>query len=389
MTLTFVENVVQATPFERQQLRHAFEAFNRQSGLPARSRRDLALEVEALTRKLNTEQSRRLDESRQAERLDRQLKQLLESLPGGVIVLGGDGEILQNNSEASRLLGRPLLGCSWALVAKREMRAGGAGDGDIELRDGRWIALSRRALPDDGGEIILVSDVTRSRRMAEIRQRKERLSAIGKMTAEFAHQVRSPLAAAMLHAARLDTADAGQQRTAQKISECLGDLGRMVDDMLQFAAGSRAPTETVNVFELVESAVDAVDGQLGHDTRVSFLVSDHELAVHGNADALRGAIVNLITNADQAAASDARIVVSGRRIGERICISVSDNGPGIDDAVLPRVFEPFFTTRPQGTGLGLAVVRQVAEAHGGAAKVTSSPWGSSFSLELPEIAGND
>ena len=139
----------------------------------------------------------------------------------------------------------------------------------------------------------------------------------------------------------------------------------------------------MNINELVASAVAAVDGQLRDDTSVSFVVQDKSLTVSGNADALRGAILNLVTNADQAALGSMRIVIGARHVGDRLIISVSDDGPGVPEELLPRLFEPFFTTRPQGTGLGLAVVQQVAAAHGGQAKVASSKLGTTFTIELP------
>ncbi|MEM6511632.1 MAG: ATP-binding protein, partial [Pseudomonadota bacterium] len=358
--------------------------FNQHSDQLEQSYRDLQYKVEALTRQLNSEQSARLGEYRKTERLSKRLAQLLESLPGGIVVIDGDGQIQQHNSQAARLLGRPLLGCSWASIVKREVHGGGTEDGNILLRDGQWLSLSRRALKNEAGEVILLADVTDSRQISELRQRQERLSAIGEMTAEFAHQVRTPLASAMLYAAQLDTATPDQQRAVQKISERLTDLGRMVDDMLLFAAGTQTAVETVNIAELVASAASAVDGTLGQRTQLSIVVQDRTLAVSGNADALRGAIVNLITNADQAAIGAVRIVVSARQADDKLVISVSDNGPGVPEEFLPRLFEPFFTTRPQGTGLGLAVVQQVAAAHSGRARVASSKLGTSFTIELPQ-----
>ncbi len=383
-----MERHVEVTSFDRQQLQVAFESFNQHSDQLEQSYRDLQFKVEALTRQLNSEQSARLEEFRKTEQLSKRLAQLLESLPGGIVVIDGDGQILQHNSEAARLLGRPLLGCSWASIVKREVHGGGTEDGNIQLRDGQWLSLSRRGLRNEAGEVILLADVTDSRQISELRQRKERLSAIGEMTAEFAHQVRTPLASAMLYAAQLDTATPEQQRAVQKISERLADLGRMVDDMLLFAAGASATTEAVNINELIASAVAAVDGQLKDDTSLSFVVQDKNLKVSGNADALRGAILNLVTNADQAALGSMRIVIGARRIDNKLVISVSDNGPGVAEELLPRLFEPFFTTRPQGTGLGLAVVQQVAAAHGGSASVASSKLGTTFTIELPltEIA---
>ena len=169
-----------------QELHDAFEIFNRQSGLLEESYRDLQDTVESLTRQLRQEQSARLTELVKKERLGRRLSELLETLPGAILVIDGAGIIRQQNSQASALLNQPLIGCSWATIVRREVRDGGSEDGNIELRDGRWLSLSRRPLRSEAGEVLLLADVTESRRMSELRQRNERLTAIGEMTAEFA-----------------------------------------------------------------------------------------------------------------------------------------------------------------------------------------------------------
>ncbi|MDJ0757807.1 MAG: ATP-binding protein [Woeseiaceae bacterium] len=370
-----------ATSIDREQLKVAFDAFNHQSGLLEQSYRDLQLKVEALTRALNSEQAARVRQLEKNEQISHRLAELLESLPGGIVVIDGEGRIIQHNSEAAELLGQPLLDCAWATIVRREVHGGGSEDGNIQLRDGRWLSLSRRRLRDEPGEILLLANVTDSRQMSELRQRRERLTSIGKMTAEFAHQVRTPLASAMLYAAQLDTKTAGQQRIAQKISERLSDLGRMVDDMLAFAGGPRAASDQVNVAALIESTKASIEGQLKAGTDLHCLVADEELCVEGNADALRGALLNLVNNADQAGSR--RIIIGSRRVADDVCLSVSDNGPGIPDELLPRVFDAFFTTRPQGTGLGLSVVQAVAAAHNGSATVSSSSLGTTFTLKLP------
>ena len=370
-----------ATSIDREQLKVAFDAFNHQSGRLEQSYRDLQFKVEALTRALNSEQAARVRELEKSEQISLRLAELLESLPGGIVVIDGEGQIVQHNSEAAELLGQPLLDCSWASIVKREVQGGGLEDGNIQLRDGRWLSLSRRGLCGEPGEILLLANVTDSRQMSELRQRRERLTAIGEMTAEFAHQVRTPLSSAMLYAAQLDTKTGTQQRVAQKISERLGDLGRMVDDMLSFAGGSRAASDIVNVAELIGSTESSIEGQLKAGTDLHCLVADESLCVEGNVDALRGALQNLINNADQAGSR--RIIIGARRVEDNVCITVSDNGPGIPDALLPRIFDAFFTTRPQGTGLGLAVVQAVAAAHNGAASVSSSSLGTTFTIKLP------
>jgi two-component system sensor histidine kinase FlrB len=371
------------TSLDAEQLQNAFEIFNQQSGLLEESYRDLQDTVESLTRQLKREQSARLTELVKKERLGRRLSELLETLPGAIVVIDGSGIIRQQNSQASVLLNQPLIGCSWAAIVRREVREGGSEDGNIQLCDGRWLSLSRRPLKSEPGEVLLLADVTESRRMAELRQRNERLTAVGEMTAEFAHQVRTPLASAMLYADKLDRSSRANARVADKISAGLHELKRMVNDMLGFAAGARRSQQKISVSGLLNDVAMTLKEQLGTQTELSVSVTDETLSVAANQDALKGALLNLITNADQAGSGQTNILLHGHRFGESVHLCVTDDGPGIPEALRARVFEPFFTTRPQGTGLGLSVVKAVATAHGGEVSVATSGRGTCFTIQLP------
>ena len=375
------------TSLNAEQLQDAFQIFNQQSGLLEESYRDLQDTIKSLTRQLRREQSARLEELVKKERLGRRLSELLETLPGAILVIDSAGVIRQQNSQASALLNEPLIGSSWAAVVQREVRDGGSEDGNLQLRDGRWLSLSRRPLTSDSGEVLLLADVTESRRMSELRQRSERLTAIGEMTAKFAHQVRTPLASAMLYAGQLDrTTDAGK-RVADKVTDGLHELKRMVNDMLGFAAGARCSQQRINVVDLLEDVKRSIEQQLGKQTTLRVSVTDAALTVAANNDALKGALLNLVTNADQAGDGAVNILLHGHCFGDAVHLCVSDDGPGIPEDVQAQLFQPFFPTRPPGTGLGLTVAKAVATAHGGHISVATSELGASFTLQLPADGG--
>lgn len=374
-----------ATSLKADELHSAFEVFSRQSGMLQRSYQSLQSKVESLTRQLRLAQSERLVELTKKERLSQHLTHLLETIPGAILVINGDGIVLESNSRATALLNQPLLGCCWASIVKREVRTGGSEDGNLHLRDGRWLSLSRRPLLEEPGEVLLLSDITESRQMSVLRQRQERLSSIGEMTATFAHQVRTPLASAMLYTAQLDRNSEKQQRAVQKITARLNDLGRMVNDMLGFAAGAVPSQESLNVFDLLSEVQGSIEPQLDDVTGLKIIVDDRVLQVAANRDALKGALLNLVTNAVQACRHNDNLILSAAGGDGFVDIAVSDDGPGIPADIVPQVFEPFFTTRPQGTGLGLAVVKAVAAAHGGDVRVESSENGSCFTMRLPVL----
>jgi len=228
-------------------------------------------------------------------------------------------------------------------------------------------------------------------RQLEERERYQRLATLGEMAARLAHDVRTPLAAALLYASRLgaDTLPDGDRREiAAKVVGRLRHLEALVADMLSFARGGAGSVARCDVAALLESAAQSLASRLGEGATLTIRTQAPGLAVHGNAEALVGAVVNLATNALDAAGPRAAVEIEARLDGAMAAIRVRDNGPGVAPEHSARIFDPFYTTRPGGTGLGLAVVKSVALAHGGAVRLEEAPVGACFALELP-AAGSD
>lgn len=367
-------------------LRTAFDEFNQHSERLEASYQALSGRVDSLTLQLEEEQVARHRELLEKERLGHRLIRLVELLPGAVIVLNGDGVICESNSQASSLLNRPLLGLPWSDIVQRECVPDESAAGDLRLRDGRWLSLSRSSLAPEPGEILLLADVTDSRRMSEMLERKERLSAIGEMTARLAHQIRTPIASALLNIARIGE-DEPHASVAGRVRSRLKEVGRMVDDMLTFTAGGQRSDERFPLQVFLAELVDSCRLDQGQSEITAIRIAD-TIEVAGNRDAIRGAMLNLIENARQASNPDDAVELGVEIVSERLCLTVTDRGCGIAPKLLPRLFEPFFTTRPQGTGLGLAVVQSVAEAHGGEVLVKSGDGGSKFAICLPHEEQN-
>lgn len=237
-------------------------------------------------------------------------------------------------------------------------------------------AISDR-LPEFGVDQMLV---------ALSRQRQERLSSIGEMTATLAHQIRTPLASALLYAKQLRNQTKTQRVPADHICNRLDEIARLIDDMLCYAGGARRVDDKFSISALFYDIVEVFGNCIG-DGQLSVALVRDELTAAGNYDAIRGALLNLVENAFQACDTAARVELGAELIDDRICLTVSDNGSGISADIKNRLFEPFFTTRPNGTGLGLAVVRAVAEAHGGEVIVDSSVRGTTFALCLRADGG--
>jgi two-component system, sensor histidine kinase FlrB len=229
-------------------------------------------------------------------------------------------------------------------------------------------------------------------RLREEAERNKRLAAMGEMAAQLAHQLRTPLAAALLYAGNLENPDlpeASRLSIAQKTVGRLKHLERLIQDTLLFARGEVLGRETFPVAELfteIAHTFEPLARRHGVEFHIGATAGD--VLLTGNRKALTGALTNLLENALQAVdAVDAGLVtLAAGQGGEHIALTVADNGGGMRPDVVARLFEPFFTTRSDGTGLGLAIARGVARAHGGGIDVRSKPGvGTEFIITLPLV----
>jgi two-component system sensor histidine kinase FlrB len=252
------------------------------------------------------------------------------------------------------------------------------------------VTLSRRPL-GEGSHVILITDVTESHLVRELAARSERLATMGEMAARLAHQLRTPLAAALLYASQLGSAvalDARNRELASKATERLRELERLITDMLQFAAGGGGRSSETAVGELLEGVAQALEFRLRQGGKLTIRSRTPHLVIRGRRDALIGAVVNLVVNALDIVGSDAQVVVDASESPPGIArIRVSDNGPGVAPEIRARIFDPFFTSRAGGTGLGLAIVTSVAQAHGGRVWLEDGGPGAVFVMELPLAQG--
>ena len=319
------------------------------------------------------------------EHLTARLSALVKGLPGGVLVLDGRGEILECNPAALELLGEPLLGQHFATVlGKATINQRGIGE-HTELRSGRFVNVSRREL-DNGGEAVLLTDVTESHLMQVFLTRQQRLLTLGELAAGLAHQIRTPLAAALLYASQMTLSGrrpADLARCAEKTVGSLKQLDKLVNDMLAFAHGGAA-REAVSVSALLEQVAQWLRPALRDGIRLTIRTQAPDLMVRANAPSLVSAVLNLATNALQTATAPLNLELLARRgLSGRAQIVVSDNGPGVPAHIRERIFEPFFTTRARGNGIGLSIVKSVVEAHGGSVCLAESTCGATFVIELP------
>ena len=249
---------------------------------------------------------------------------------------------------------------------------------EISLANGKRLSVDTRSLERGNGQVVLLTDQTETRELQDRLSRHQRLTAMGRMMAALAHQVRTPLAAAMLYASNLRDAELPPEQVrkfSSRIAERLAHMERQVRDMLVFVRGEPEPSEQLTAGSLFEDIQEAMDAPLtaSRASCSARIACDPALPLVANRDSVVGAVLNLVNNSLQAGGEGTRIDLRVLRDGERLGIVVQDSGPGMSETVLRQIGQDFFTTRARGTGLGIAVVRSVAAAHGGELEMQSTP----------------
>ncbi|WPN66261.1 ATP-binding protein [Pseudomonas sp. P9_35] len=354
-------------------LEQAFSLFNQMSSQLTDSYSLLEARVTELKGELAVVSAQRMQELAEKERLANRLQNLLDLLPGGVIVIDAHGRVREANPAACELLGLPLEGELWRHVIARCFAPREDDGHEVSLKDGRRLSISTRSLDAEPGQLVLLNDLTETRHLQDQLARHERLSSLGRMVASLAHQIRTPLSAALLYASHLTEQQLPmetQQRFAGRLKERLHELEHQVRDMLVFARGELPLTDRVTPKALLQSLQAAA---LTHvqELPIRWQCDSHLGEVLCNRDTLVGAVLNLIENAIQASDGDVRLKVHLYTRDNTLRLCVSDNGSGIEPVVLARLGEPFFTTKTTGTGLGLTVVKAVARAHQGELRLRS------------------
>lgn len=350
--------------------------------------------------KLKHEQTHRLESENFAGELaflrqqNKQLQHVIDVMPTGMIMLDGNGIVVKMNDTAQQLLDEPILGQPWFGVIKRSFKPRADDWHEVSLNDGRRVKLEITALGGQPGQLIMITDLTETRLLQDKLGQLQRLSSLGRMVSKLAHQIRTPLSAAMLYGANLRNKklnDDARVNFQDKLMLRLHDLEQQVNDMLLFAkSGNKAVVEPVQINQLIEQAKQAIEPQVNQaGAKVNLYFCQQGCEILGNVSALSGAIQNLIHNSLSVIKADAVIDISAYCQGEYTYISVRDNGPGISAELADKIFEPFYTSRSQGTGLGLAVVKSVTNAHQGEVSLLSKPGeGAHFCMKIPRLVSD-
>ncbi|QSV44924.1 two-component system sensor histidine kinase NtrB [Geobacter benzoatilyticus] len=251
------------------------------------------------------------------------------------------------------------------------------------------------------GALINFQDLTQIKRMAENLKRADRLAVIGELSARMAHEIRNPLAAISGSVQLISQGNGIPEADRQLLAIVLRETDRLnglITDFLAYARPNQPAKGSVNLYALVAEIASLLvpDRRFGAARIVNGVDSDFTLPI--DSDQFRQVLLNLLVNAAEAMSGSGAIVIDADRIdeirsgGEKRSvyrITVADDGCGMDQKTVSQIFEPFYTTKASGTGLGLATVYRIVEAHGGRITVESTEGkGTLFTIYIP-VQGND
>ena len=349
-------------------------------------------------------------EKERAAHSERLSEEVTRNMPAGLLVVNATGIISSANPAAEQALGIRALGFrrySEALGEASELTrlvTECLTEGKIFRREqvqhatpsgerrhlGVTISPIRKGNEKINGAICLLSDLTELAALQQQMQLKENLAALGELSAGIAHEFKNALATISGYAQMIRAEELGGEASdyADRILEQTRNITHVVTEFLKYARPLDIGNEPVPLKTVVERVIsDVADAKPAVQVRSEGVFGN----VPGDEGLLRQALLNLVRNAAEACADNAtggQVLLKGEFVravdGSSQRIAILDNGPGIENVALSKLFRPFYTTKADGTGLGLAVVQKIIVQHGGQVEACNRPeGGAAFIVTLP------
>lgn len=391
-------------------VREAFAVFERQSHQLEVAYRSLEQDLAVANRELQDRNVALTDTVGALQAVSSRLESVIESLTDGLLVVDPDGVVMRCNAVACRILererdaveGMPIFGLvtdAEAPEALRRVLAGGDALVDQSWcidddADSRYLRYSLAPVSGPGGDVLgavcNVRDVTDLRRLEKRVESNKRLAALGEMAASVAHEIRNPLGTieGFARLLRRDLADMPDHlRLAERIVAGAQNLNYVISNLLTYVRPMHLQETDVAVSRLLQACRETLEDRAGQVSVALALPGVAALAgvmVRGDERQLAQALLNIGINAIEACEPDGAVAITVERRRAAVVIRIQDTGCGMTPDAIGRVFDPFFTAKEGGTGLGLSLTRKIIDAHGGEIEIESAPGrGSTFSVILP------
>jgi signal transduction histidine kinase len=362
--------------------------------------------------------------------LQANMAQMLDTLRDGVLLFSPDRRAVMVSDAVAHFIARadangeapavhamfgmrldqiflPQTALGAALTTAFERGAQGSVEA-VTLEDGRQVQISLDRIGDGGfgnardpremSTLLTLRDTGSALELEQELEVSRRLAAIGRLTANVGHEVKNPINAMVVHLellrGKLAAAGVVDRDSARKHVDILADemqrLDRVVETLADFSRPMDLDLREHDLRRVVEQVLDLCGAELKENgIAVQYKTPALPVPVRIDDELMRQALLNLMLNAMQAMPSGGTVRVSLRRDQRMAMVEIADNGTGIPEALLPRIFDLYFTTKPKGSGIGLAMTYRIVQLHGGAMQVRSdadpaSPErGTTFTLHIP------
>ena len=343
---------------------------------------------------------------RSYQRIRSMTETIFERLSSAVLAYDADGKIIALNGALTLLtgldsshIGRSIHEVSGNLPLELPERPA-SGERLISLErtivapsgERRTILAGMSSLPADagGGTVILIHDITEQKRLEEENRRRERLSEMGDMAAGVAHEIRNPLNAIGIAAQRLkmefepkEESDEYGRLTKNILDETVR-LNEILTRFLDLARARAMEDRPIDVGEAISRSVSSLSDEARRvGVEIAYLPHD-PVTVRGSVEKYQQVFINLIKNGIQAMPGGGKVTITVDSASERVVVSVTDTGPGFPPDVMSKIFQPYFTTKASGSGLGLALAYKIVTDYGGHIEAANLPsGGASIRITLP------
>jgi signal transduction histidine kinase len=358
-------------PAESQLLKNAFQEFVKASD----SLTGYYLTLENRITQLNTEIN---EKNRELEKAKESFYNILNSLPVGVLVQD-KGSTVFTNKEAQRF--------GLAGMAVR-FQKDSAGMGEVKSEKGyfRW-RKSSLATGEESQDVIVFEDVTEVQKMKERSERDERLRAMGEMAARIAHEIKNPLGSMQLYLSMIAKGKVGDKEKQYVNSVIFGvsTIDRIINNLLSYTRPKTVVLREGILSAVVKEVIDFMSVSIGNKSIETRFTSSYDDVSLFDPDLIKLPLMNFTSNAMEAIIDKGTISVNVREESEHILVTFTDDGVGMCEETRKNVFNPFFTTKDKGVGLGLFIAHNIIKAHDGYVEAESEEGkGSSFTIFLPK-----
>lgn len=354
--------------------------------------------------------------------LQMNLNQMLDTLRDGVVLFTAERRAVMVSDSVANFLekdGQPLVGRGLVeifdvhtalgkAVLEAFARAEQVVAERVRMEDGREVEFSLDWL-DEGegarerheagarmGTLLTLRDRGSALKLEQELEVSRRLAAVGRLTAGVGHEVKNPINAMVVHLellrSKLEAAGEGRaflsgaQRHVEIISGEMERLDRVVQTLADFTRPMELRIEELDLSDVVEAVVELMSGEMEANNVEFFCRLEESVTVRADAEMLRQALLNLVLNGMQAMTRGGVLRIEVRKENDTAIVEVADQGEGIAPEAMPHIFDLYFTTKPKGSGIGLAMTYRIVQMHGGAMEAASVPGaGAVFTMRLPAL----